>query len=81
MELDILSMEGINKLSANCQLDRVVPLCAARIQEWPKQLSSDAAWEPDTFQSETDYVVNLSEEEVSEIRTAVHHFNSEYPMS
>jgi hypothetical protein len=49
---------------------------AARTNEWPKRLHADMAWEPGSFASKEDYTVSLTNNDISEIRDAVRHFNS-----
>lgn len=66
-------------LRGGYQLKTTASLSATRIHEWPRELKKDLAWEPSSFQSEADYTLVLSNEEISEIRMALKYFNGMYP--
>jgi hypothetical protein len=46
------------------------------VHEWPKVLQSDLAWEFTNFESEKDYTLILTENDIQEIKYAIQHFNS-----
>ena len=50
-----------------------------RTQDWPRQLHGDLAWEPSQLADEDEYVLSLTEAELSEIRDALAYFNSKSP--
>ncbi|KAK0706127.1 hypothetical protein B0T26DRAFT_654883 [Lasiosphaeria miniovina] len=44
-------------------------------QEWPEPMRGDLAWGPTSFASEHDYALTLNDDDVSEVRAALQHFN------
>lgn len=57
--------------------------CAPRYfpvsHQWPAVMEGDMAWSPASFKSEDDYTLTLTEEEVSEVKAGLEHFNSRRP--
>jgi len=46
------------------------------VQSWPTDVKGDMAWEPECLSSGTPYVLALTDDDVSEVANAMHHFNS-----
>lgn len=66
---------GRESVWANLQLRQKEPLRSIRPQEWPAELKGALAWEPSSFASVEDYALVLSQDEVSEVHSALEHFN------
>ncbi len=43
---------------------------------WPASVEGDLAWGPTSFESEDDFTLTLTEDEVAEVRSGLEHFNS-----
>ncbi|KAK4155269.1 hypothetical protein C8A00DRAFT_13670 [Chaetomidium leptoderma] len=61
---------GNLKVKANCTA-RYYPIS----HKWPAEMEGDLAWGPASFGSEDDYTLTLTESEISEVRSALQHFN------
>jgi hypothetical protein len=48
---------------------------------WPTQLDGPLVWGPDTFGSEDDYTITLTETEIAEVRNGMKHFKSEFHLT
>jgi len=49
-------------------------------RDWPTRMDGDACWDSQTFQGDGEFVLVLNQDEISEVRAAVRHFNSRcYP--
>ncbi|KAK3312017.1 hypothetical protein B0H66DRAFT_486618 [Apodospora peruviana] len=44
--------------------------------EWPTEMKGDLCWDSTNFKSDDDYILTLSDNEVSEVKAALQHFNS-----
>ncbi len=44
---------------------------------WPKVIEGPMVWSADSFKNEDDFVVRLTEEDISEIASALKHFNGD----
>jgi hypothetical protein len=58
-------------LKTNC-----TPRFSPVSHEWPLEVEGDLAWDPASFPSEEDYTLTLSENDVSEVKSGLQHFNS-----
>ncbi|KAL2134171.1 hypothetical protein VTI74DRAFT_870 [Chaetomium olivicolor] len=43
--------------------------------QWPAKMEGELAWGPTSFASPVDYTLTLSEDEISEVRSGLQHFN------
>ena len=43
--------------------------------DWPAQMEGGLVWGPESFASEEDYTLIFTEEEVSEVKAGLEHFN------
>jgi hypothetical protein len=62
-------------LKENCTL-RYVPVT----EQWPTEVQGDLVWGPSSFASPDDYTLTLTEQEVSEVRSGLQHFNGRLSM-
>lgn len=65
---------GDSKFTTTCTL-RYVPVS----HEWPAQVTGELAWGPSSFRSVEDYTLTLNDAEVSEVKSALRHFNGRAP--
>lgn len=61
---------GDIRLKTDCTL-RYIPIS----HEWPAEVTGELAWGPASFCSEEDYTLTLSDDEVSEVKSALRYFN------
>ncbi|KXX76429.1 hypothetical protein MMYC01_200183 [Madurella mycetomatis] len=61
---------GDLRLKTNCTL-RYVPIS----HEWPAEVTGELAWRPTSFCSGKDYTLTLSDDDLSEVKSALQYFN------
>jgi hypothetical protein len=52
--------------------------CAVHIEEWPRTIESDLAWDPERLGLDADFILHLGPNEVIEVQNALQHFNGRY---
>ncbi|KAL2258489.1 hypothetical protein VTK26DRAFT_8180 [Humicola hyalothermophila] len=63
--------QNVADLTLKTCTPRYVPIT----HNWPARMEGGLAWGPDSFASEDDYTLTLTNEEVSEVKDGLQHFN------
>ena len=76
MGVETVLPEAVQQQWSNLVLKIGTGSYSAKSQEWPAQMKGELCWEPTTFKSDSDFTLNLTGDEVSEVRSALQHFDS-----